>query len=66
MVGLGYGEFHYISILGKGLDLSWKVFGVQEDLLKTCKEFELLPLVVLSSTINVCVFACTHVYTCIC
>lgn len=58
VIGLGCGEFHYISILGKGLGLSWKVLGIQ-DLLKACREFELLPPVVLVFN-SKCMCICMH------
>lgn len=57
------GEFSHMSILNKGLGSSWKILDVQEDVLKTYKEFELFSIVFLVF-INVCVCVCVR--TCIC
>lgn len=59
------GEFSHMSILNKGLGSSWKILDVQEDVLKTYKEFELFSIVFLVF-INVCVCACEHAYVCTC
>lgn len=53
-----------MSILGKGLDLSWKVLDVQEDLLKTFKGYDLSSPVFLVfnyKRVHVCLCTCMYV-----